>query len=453
MSSSYDYDLIVIGAGSGGVRASRMATATGARVAVVEYQALGGTCVNVGCVPKKLFIYGAHYAEDFHESAGFGWSVDSPCFNWPTLRDNKTQEVKRLNDVYTNLLKKSGVELLHGKGSLSDAHTVLVNGKTYTTDKILLATGSKAFVPQFKGSEFVITSDDAFYLKEFPKKVIVVGGGYIAVEFASIFNGLGAETVLSYRRDLFLRGFDQDIRLNMKDELTKKNIKCYFNSTIKEISKQDNGKLLVTWNNGDTEQACQVMFATGRVPNTQILSLQNANIQTRENDEIIVNDFYQTSTHNIYAIGDVIGNMQLTPVAIAEAMHFVAHAFEGSSKVMDYNNIPTAVFTLPNIATVGLTEEMARKKYNSIDIYKSQYRHLKHTLSGSDEKTFMKIVVDKETDKVVGCHMIGSDAGEIIQGFAVAIKAGATKSVMDQTIGIHPSAAEEFVTMRTAEST
>ncbi|MCK5893686.1 MAG: glutathione-disulfide reductase [Endozoicomonadaceae bacterium] len=446
---TFDVDLFVIGAGSGGVRASRMAAAEGASVAVAEGRFLGGTCVNVGCVPKKLFVYGAHYHEDFEDAKGYGWTVEGVSFDWQVLRDNKTREIERLNGVYENLLNHAGVELIIGYAVLIDQHTVEVGDKRYTAERILVASGSKAFVPDFPGSEHAITSDEAFYLEKFPKKVIVVGGGYIAVEFAGIFAGLGADTVLSYRGDLFLRGFDDDVRTSLRDEMLKKQIDLKFNSTISKIEKLQDEQLQVTWQDGTTETVDAVMYATGRLPNTEGLGLKQVGVELAENGAIKVDDNFQTSVSTIYALGDVIDRFQLTPVALAEAMALVGHLYKGQPVVMDYSNIATAVFSQPNIGTVGLTEEQARKQCSHVVIYKSDFRHMKHTLSGRDERVFMKLVVDGDSDRVMGCHMVGSDAGEITQGLAIALKAGATKAIFDQTIGIHPTAAEEFVTMRT----
>lgn len=447
---TFDFDLLVIGAGSGGVRASRMAAAEGANVAVAEGRFLGGTCVNVGCVPKKLFVYGAHYHEDFEDAKGYGWTVEGVSFDWQVLRDNKTREIERLNGVYENLLNHAGVELIIGYAVLIDQHTVEVGDKRYTAERILVAPGSKAFVPEFPGSEHAITSDEAFYLERFPKRVIVVGGGYIAVEFAGIFAGLGADTVLSYRGDLFLRGFDNDVRKSLRDEMLKKQINLKFNSTISKIEKLQDEQLQVTWQDGTTEIVDAVMYATGRVPNTEDLGLKQAGVELAENGAIKVDENFQTSVSTIYALGDVIDRFQLTPVALAEAMALVGHLYKGQPVVMDYSNIATAVFSQPNIGTVGLTEEQARKQCSHVMIYKSGFRHMKHTLSGRDERVFMKLVVDGDSDRVMGCHMVGPDAGEIIQGLAIALKAGATKAIFDQTIGIHPTAAEEFVTMRTS---
>ncbi|MCY4328876.1 MAG: glutathione-disulfide reductase [Endozoicomonadaceae bacterium] len=452
MSKSFDYDLIVIGGGSGGVRASRMAASHGKKVALVEHQALGGTCVNVGCVPKKLFVYSAHFAEDFDDSKGFGWSTDKPSFNWHTLRDNKTSEVHRLNNIYNNLLETVDVQLIKGRGTLQNAHTVRVDNKDYTAAHILLATGSRPFIPDIPGSEHALVSDDIFYLDELPEKIVIIGGGYIAVEFACILNSFGVDTTLAYRGDMLLRGFDTDIRQRISTELIKKGIKCRFNSNVKSVDKQGNGQLCLSWDNGESSKADHILFATGRISNTTNLGLNNVNISTKNNGDIIVGDDYQTNIPSIYALGDLTGGKKLTPVALAEAMHFVDQLYHGKKEKMDYSSIPTAVFTLPNIATVGLTEEEARDKYTEISIFKSEFKSLKHALSGRDEKTFMKIIVDKKTDKVVGCHMLGNDSGEIIQGIAIAMKAGATKAIFDSTVGVHPTTAEEFVTMRVATS-
>ena len=448
--SEFDYDLFVIGAGSGGVRASRMAASSGAKVAVAEGRFLGGTCVNIGCVPKKLFVYGAHYAEDFEDACGYGWIVEGAKFDWPTLRDNKTKEIERLNGIYENILNNADVELIHGYAKIVDANTVEVAGNQYSAERILVVPGAKPFVPDFPGKEHVIVSDDAFYLETFPKKVVVVGGGYIAVEFAGIFHGLGAETVQSYRGDLFLRGFDSDVRETLRDEMIAKGIDLRFNSSVKKIDKEADGSLTITWADDTTESCDAVLYATGRVPNTGNLGLEEVGVEVNHKGAIKVDDNFQSSVPSIYALGDVIDRLQLTPVALSEGMALVNHLYGDKEPVaMDYEHIATAVFSQPNIGTVGLTEEQAREKYDNVVIFKSRFRHMKHTLSGRQEKTFMKLVVDGETDKVLGCHMVGADAGEILQGLAVALKAGATKKIFDSTIGIHPTAAEEFVTMRT----
>lgn len=446
---SYDYDLFVIGAGSGGVRASRIAASLGAKVAVAEDLYLGGTCVNVGCVPKKLFVYGSHFAEEFEAAAGFGWSVGEAQFDWPTLRDNKTKEIERLNSIYDRMLKNAGVEIIHGRGVIVDAHTVAVGDKQYTAERILVAVGGWPVIPDIPGSEHIISSNEAFYLDTFPKRVIVVGGGYIAVEFAGIFQGYGSETHLLYRGDMFLRGFDDDIREFTAQEMRKKGVNLHFNTNITAIEKQDDGSLLVTLTDGSTQTVDAVMYATGRKPKTENLGLENTQVELTAKGSIVVNDDFQTAEPSIYAVGDVIDRMQLTPVALAEGMALARNLYSGNATyTVDYDFIATAVFSQPNIATVGYTEAQAKEKFDSVAVYKSEFKHMKHTLSGIDERTFMKLLVDQASDRVVGCHMVGADAGEIIQGLAVAIKAGATKADFDNTIGIHPTAAEEFVTMR-----
>ena len=446
--SNFDFDLFVIGAGSGGVRAARMAAGLGAKVAIAEERYLGGTCVNVGCVPKKLFVYGSHFAESFEQAQGFGWSVGETSFDWPTLRDNKSKEIERLNGIYGNMLVNSGCTLIDARATLKDAHTVLAGGKEYTAERIIVAVGGWPFVPEFEGSEHVISSNEVFYLEEFPKDVLVVGGGYIAVEFAGIFEGLGANTRLAYRGDLFLRGFDQEIREFVAQEVSKKGVKLDFGCDVASIQKQDSGRLLVTYKSGESFEVDQVMYATGRVPKVANLGLEELGIEQGKNGAIVVNDDFQTSVPSVYAIGDVIDRVQLTPVALAEGMALVKNLYGNQNLKVDYNLIATAVFCQPNVGTVGLSEEQAKEAYDEIAVYTSDFRAMKHTLSGSQERTFMKLIVDTQTDKVLGIHMVGDEAGEIIQGLAVALKAGATKATFDATIGIHPTAAEEFVTMR-----
>ena len=445
---TYDYDLFVIGAGSGGVRASRIAANLGAKVAVAEDLYLGGTCVNVGCVPKKLFVYGSHFSEDFEAAKGFGWNVNNASFDWTTLRDNKTKEIERLNGVYDKLLSNAGVEIIHGHGSIVDPHTVEVAGKQYTAERILIAVGGWPQIPDIPGKEHILSSNEVFYLDKFPKKALVVGGGYIAVEFAGIFNGLGCDTHLLYRGDLFLRGFDQELREFTAEEIAKKGVKLHFNTNIAEIQKQSDDGFIATLVDGSTLSADMIMYATGRKPKTDGLGLENTKIETAKNGAIIVNEDFQTHEPSIYAVGDVIDRLQLTPVALAEGMALARNLYGQQNNKVDYHFIATAVFSQPNIATVGYSEEQAKEKFASIVVYKSSFKHMKHTLSGINERTFMKLIVDQQTDRVVGCHMVGAEAGEIIQGLAVAIKAGATKSDFDSTIGIHPTAAEEFVTMR-----
>ena len=444
----YDYDLYVIGAGSGGVRAARMSAGHGAKVAVAESTWLGGTCVNVGCVPKKLFVYGSHFAEDFEDAGAYGWTVASNGFDWPTLRDNKTAEIKRLNGLYGDLLRGAGAEIHEGRAHLADAHTIEMNGTVFTADKILVATGSWPSVPAFPGSDCVITSNEAFYLPHFPQRVVIVGGGYIAVEFAGIFAGLGANTQLLYRGPLFLRGFDAGIRRFVADELAQKQVRLRFDTTVTAIERSGADYKLML-HDGSVIRADLVMYATGRRPNSRGIGLEESGVQLAESGAVAVDDNYRTSVENIYAIGDVIDRLQLTPVAIAEGMCIANNLFTNRPKrTLSYADVPTAVFCQPNIGTVGLTEEAARAEFGAIDVFESRFRPMKHTLSGRAERTLMKLVVNQADDRVVGVHMVGPDAGEIIQGMAVAVKAGATKAQFDATVGIHPTAAEEFVTMR-----
>ncbi|RRU95517.1 glutathione-disulfide reductase [Stutzerimonas kunmingensis] len=447
---AYDFDLFVIGAGSGGVRAARFAAGFGAKVAVAESRYLGGTCVNVGCVPKKLLVYGAHYAEDIGQAQGYGWTIDGATFDWKTLIANKDREIQRLNGIYRSILVDSGVTLLQAHARLVDAHTVEVEGKQYTAEHILIATGGWPHVPAIPGREHAITSNEAFYLESLPRRVLVVGGGYIAVEFASIFHGCGADTKLLYRGELFLRGFDGSLRDHLKDEMIKKGVDLQFNADIVHIDKQTDGSLLATLEDGRTLEADCIFYATGRRPMLDNLGLEKAGVALDARGFIAVDDEYRTSVSSILAIGDVIGRVQLTPVALAEGMAVARRLFKPEQyRKVDYTTIPTAVFSLPNMATVGLTEEEAREQGYKVTIFESRFRPMKLTMTDSLERSLMKLVVDAETDRVLGCHMAGPDAGEIMQGLGVALKAGATKQVFDDTLGIHPTAAEEFVTMRT----
>ena len=447
---AYDFDLFVIGAGSGGVRAARFAAGYGARVAVAESRYLGGTCVNVGCVPKKLLVFGAHYAEDIGQAQGYGWTIDGATFDWSSLIANKNQEIQRLNGIYRNLLVDGGVSLFEAHARLVDAHTVEVAGQRYSAEHILVATGGWPFVPEIPGHEHAITSNEAFYLERLPRRVLVVGGGYIAVEFASIFHGCGADTKLLYRGELFLRGFDGSLRDHIKDELIKKGMDLQFKSDIARIDKLADGSLLATLEDGRTLEADCIFYATGRRPMLDGLGLAELGIELDERGFIAVDEEYRTSVPSVLAIGDVIGRVQLTPVALAEGMAVARRLFKPEEyRKVDYALIPTAVFSLPNMATVGLTEEQARERGYKVTIYESRFRPMKLTMTQSLERSLMKLVVDAQTDRVLGCHMVGPDAGEIMQGLAVALKAGATKRVFDETLGIHPTAAEEFVTMRT----
>ncbi|POA17595.1 glutathione-disulfide reductase [Pseudomonas sp. FW300-N1A1] len=447
---AYDFDLYVIGAGSGGVRAARFAAGFGAKVAVAESRYLGGTCVNVGCVPKKLLVYGAHFSEDFEQSRGFGWSLDEADFDWATLIANKDREINRLNGIYRNLLVNSGVTLHEGHAKLLDPNTVEVNGQRFTATTILVATGGWPQIPEIPGREHAISSNEAFFLKTLPKRVLVVGGGYIAVEFAGIFHGLGAETTLLYRGELFLRGFDGSVRKHLQEELTRRGMDLQFNADIERIDKQADGSLNVTLKDGRQLQADCVFYATGRRPMLDNLGLENTRVTFDNKGFVEVDELYQTAEPSILAIGDVIGRVQLTPVALAEGMAVARRLFKPEQyRPVDYTMIPTAVFSLPNIGTVGLTEEQAREAGHEVQLFESRFRPMKLTLTECQERTLMKLVVDARTDKVLGCHMVGPEAGEIVQGLAIALKAGATKRDFDETIGVHPTAAEEFVTMRT----
>ncbi|MBP0951577.1 glutathione-disulfide reductase [Pseudomonas sp. 20GA0080] len=447
---AYDFDLFVIGAGSGGVRAARFAAGFGAKVAVAESRYLGGTCVNVGCVPKKLMVYSSHFSEDFEHAKGFGWSLGKASFDWPTLIANKDREINRLNGIYRKLLVDSGVTLHEGHAKVVGAQKVEINGKTYSAERILIATGGWPQIPDVPGREHAISSNEAFFLKELPKRVVVVGGGYIAVEFASIFNGLGAETTLVYRGELFLRGFDGSVRTHLHEELLKRHMDIRFNSDIERIDKQADGSLKLSMKGGGTLETDCVFYATGRRPMLDNLGLESVDVKLDKHGYIEVDENYQSSEPSILAIGDVIGGVQLTPVALAEGMALARRLFKPEQyRPVDYNHIPTAVFSLPNIGTVGLTEEAAIEAGHEVQIFESRFRPMKLTLTVDQERTLMKLVVDAKTDRVLGCHMVGPDAGEIVQSLAIAIKAGATKQVFDDTIGVHPTAAEEFVTMRT----
>ncbi|MGB2064299.1 MAG: glutathione-disulfide reductase [Marinomonas gallaica] len=442
---SYQYDLFVIGAGSGGVRASRVAASKGFKVGVAESQALGGTCVNIGCVPKKLFVYGSEYSHIASQAKGYGWTFSEPSFDWATLRDNKSKEIERLNGIYKNLLENPGVTIHQGYGELVDAHTVKVGDEIITAERILIAVGAQPFVPEFPGNEHVLVSDDMFFLEELPKSILVVGGGYIAVEFAGICNGLGVETTLMYRGDKLLRGFDEDVRDFASNEYSRSGVNVQLNSDVAKIELQGKQKRVML-KDGRELVFDEVLYATGRVPNTDKLNVASAGIETTKNGAIVVNDRYQSTADSVYAIGDVTDRVQLTPVAIKEAMALIGYWFDGIEPNFDYDNIPTAVFSQPPIGTVGLSEQEADRRGLDIDVYQTDFRAMKHTLSGAQERSFMKLIVDRSTDKVIGAHMIGDYAGEIIQGLGIAIKAGATKAHFDSTVGVHPTSAEEFVT-------
>lgn len=448
--NEFDFDLFVIGAGSAGVRVSRMASAMGKRVAVAESRYLGGTCVNVGCVPKKLFVYASEFPHMIHEAKGYGLDLNLNGFNWSTLRDNKTKEIERLNGIYQNLLDGSNVTTKIGHASLVDANTVSINDEHFTAQKIILATGGWPDLPEIPGKEFMINSNDFFYLDDFPKTALVVGSGYISVEFAGILNGLGCKTSIASRSGKLLRGFDESTRHFAENEIIKKGLALIKEQPIKIT--QEKGQYRVEFEGQPSVLVDLVVAATGRVPNLENLGLENVNIALDDKGFIEVNEQYQTSTESIYALGDLIDTPQLTPVALAEAMTFLRQQYKGDLQPLDYTNIPTAVFSQPNLATVGMTEEAATQKGYKVKRFESEFRALKLTMTDSTERTYMKLIVDEQSDKVLGAHMVGEHAAEIMQGIAIAIKAGATKAVFDETIGIHPSSAEEFVTMRTASN-
>ncbi|MCE2487288.1 MAG: glutathione-disulfide reductase [Desulfurellaceae bacterium] len=448
--STYDYDLFVIGAGSGGVRASRMSAAYGARVAVVEERYLGGTCVNVGCIPKKLFVYAAEFRDHFEDAAGFGWSVGQRSVDWPTLVANKNVEIERLNGIYRNLLSNAGAEIIEGRARLVDPHTLAVDGRSYTAEHILVATGSWPYLPQIPGIEHAISSNEAFYLERLPQRAIIVGGGYIAVEFATIFHGLGVEVTELYRGELFLRGFDTDVRSVLAEEMRRREVDLRFKADIARIDRH-NDTLTATLGDGTRLETDLIMYATGRLPNTHNIGLEAVGVEMNDIGAVTVDAYSRSTVPHIFAIGDCTDRLNLTPMAIAEGQAVAETLFHDRPTQPDHTNVATAVFSHPPIGTVGLTEDEARQRYSAIDVYTSSFRPLKHTLSGRSERTFMKLIVDQASDRVLGCHMVGPEAGEIIQGFSVALKCGATKAQFDATIGIHPTAAEEFVTMRTKQ--
>lgn len=445
--SDQELDLFVIGAGSGGVRAARMAAQRGAKVAVAEMSALGGTCVNLGCIPKKLYSYAAHFAEGFEEAHGYGWPVQAPAFDWELLKANRAAEIRRLNGVYEAVLEGAGAKLLRGRARVVSPNEVEVNGERHRARHILVATGGHPLMPDLPGAELGVSSNEMFDLPRFPQRLAVVGGGYIACEMASIFRGLGAQVTQVVRGARLLRGFDDDIAAFLAAEMGKKGVHIRLGTQLQRIERTGEGLQLVL-QGGEAIAVDTVLHATGRVPHTAELGLREAGVQLGSRGEVVVDAHYRSSVPSIFAVGDVTDRLQLTPVALAEAMVVVDRLFGDGRKSMDYEFVPTAVFTHPSIGTVGLTETQAREACGAVRTYQSEFRSLKHTLSGSSERTLMKLVVDDASDRVVGLHMVGADAGETVQGFAVAMRAGATKAVFDSTIGIHPTAAEEFVTMR-----
>ena len=451
--SAFDFDFFVIGAGSGGVRASRMAAAAGARVAIAEELRVGGTCVLRGCVPKKLLVIGSHFAEDLADAAGYGWTIGDAAFDWPSLIAAKNRELDRLNGVYLRLLKDSGVTVINGRARLAGRQAVEIGGRRMTAERILVAVGGWPSLPAIPGIEHAITSNEALELPQLPKRLAVVGSGYIAVEFAGIFNALGVEVTEILRADTVLRGFDQDVRQTLAEEMTKKGIALRTGTRVRAIERRADHALDLHLIDGTdapcgTVTADAVLYATGRSPNTRDLGLEEVGVGLDGQGAIIVDTASRTTVDSIFAVGDVTNRVNLTPVAIAEARCLVETQFGGKPRVMDYDNIPSAVFSQPPVATVGLTEAQANQRFGAVDIYVTRFRPMRHTLSGRDERTMMKLVVKADDQRVVGCHMVGADAPEIIQGLAVALKCGATKPQFDATIGIHPTAAEEFVTLR-----
>ena len=450
---SYDFDLFVIGAGSGGIATARRAAEYGAKVGVAEFDRLGGTCVNRGCVPKKLMVYASHFPDLFAEAQGYGWSAVESSLDWEKMITAVNNEVTRLNGIYQKMLDNSQVELWEGYGTFIDAHTIQVGERQVTADKVLIAVGGYPIKPDIPGIEHAITSDDIFHLQEKPQRIVILGGGYIGSEFACILNGMGSEVTQIIRHDKILRGFDEDLRNEIQEGMGKHGIQILPNSQLTAIEKTPEGINVKIRRGSEEEETVVVdvvsLAATGRKPNTQKLGLENTQVQLDSKGAIIVDQYSQTTEENIYAVGDCTDNINLTPVAINEGRAFADTVFGNKCRRMSYENVPTAIFTTPEAATVGLTEAEARAKYgNAIKVYRSRFRPMYYTLPGKDEKTMMKLVVDQSNNKVLGAHMVGNSAAEIIQGVAIALKMGATKADFDATVGIHPTSAEEFVTMR-----
>jgi len=445
-----EVDLFVIGAGSGGVRAARIASSHGARVMIAEEYRVGGTCVIRGCVPKKLLVYASRFAEDFEDAEGFGWTVPKPTFHWASLIHNKDREIARLEAAYTSTLDRYNVEIAKSRAVLEDAHTVrlLASGKTVRAKHILIATGGWPFNgPDIPGFEHVISSNEAFHLEELPKRILIQGGGYIAVEFAGVFNGLGSQVTLIYRGENILRGFDDDVREHLHNEMTLRGIDVQCGKTVAGVQPSGDD-YVVRLSDGTSVEVDKVMFAIGRRPNTKGLGLAEAGVELGPFDRIVVDEQSRTSVPHIYAVGDVTDRVALTPVAIREGHAFADSVFGGRPVTVDHRLVPTAVFSEPEVGVVGLTEAEACEQYGKVDIYKTTFRPMKATLSGRNTRTFMKLVVDGTSDRVLGCHIVGPEAGELIQVIGVAVKMGATKADFDATMAVHPTAAEELVTMR-----
>jgi glutathione reductase (NADPH) len=443
-----DFDLLVIGGGSGGVRAARIAAGHGARVALCEESRLGGTCVIRGCVPKKLLVYASQFAEAFEDAAGYGWGVGERSFSWPDLVAAKEREITRLEQVYGRLLDGAGVEVLPGRGTFVDERTVDIDGRRVGAENILVAVGGRPFRPEIPGAELAISSDDAFDLETFPQRVAVVGGGYIAVEFAGIFNGLGSAVTVNYRRERILRGFDPDVRRTVEAGMRGRGVSFHYGTEPARIDRNGDGSLRVEFGDGAVADYDQVLYATGRRPYTGTLGLESAGVATGPYGRIVVDEYSRSSVPHIFAVGDVTDRIALTPVALMEGHAFADTRFGGMPRPVDHANVPSAVFSQPPCAGVGVTEEEARGAGITVKIFRSEFTPMKYTLSGRAEKGMMKLLVDAGNDRVIGMHVVGPDAPEIVQGFAVAVRAGLTKADFDRTIGIHPTSAEELVTMR-----
>jgi len=451
--SDFDYDLFVLGAGSGGVRASRLAAAAGAKVAIAEEMRVGGTCVLRGCVPKKLLVMGSHFAQDFADAAFYGWTLDAPDFNWPALIAAKDGELNRLHGLYMQMLEKSGVTVVNGRAQLTGPHHVAVGTHVFSARHILLAVGGWPSLPAIAGIEHAITSNEALELPALPRRLAIVGGGYIAVEFAGIFAALGVTVIQILRADQVLRGFDADVRAHLGNALAEHGIDLRVKTQVLGIDRRPDGTVLLALDRGEPLAVDQVLFATGRHPNTAALGLESAGVALNDKGAVIVDAFSQSNVPSIHAIGDVTDRMALTPVAIAEAHCLIDTLFKGNRRAMAYENVPSAIFSQPPVATVGLSETDARQQFGDIDLYFTRFRSLRDTLTGSNAKTLMKLVVRADDQRVVGAHMVGADAPEIIQGIAIALTCGASKADFDRTIGIHPTAAEEFVAMREKRAT
>ncbi|MCV6601060.1 MAG: glutathione-disulfide reductase [Cohaesibacter sp.] len=448
--SEFDYDLFVIGAGSGGVRAARMAATYGAKVAIAEEYRVGGTCVIRGCVPKKLMVYASKFAHDFKDAEGFGWTVGDTSFDWKTLIERKDKEIDRLNGLYMQNLERHNVEIIHSRAEIEAPHRVRLIGEDrhVSAKHILIATGGRPnFARDLPGAEHMITSNEVFHLQDKPERVVVVGGGYIALEFAGIFNGMGVDTTVLYRGEEILRGFDDDVRQTLHEEMEKQGVKIICGDVIKEINKGPEG-LTITTAEGKTLLADQILSAIGRSPYTEGLGLDRVGVELDRAGAIKVDEYNRTNIDHIYAVGDVTNRVNLTPVAIREGAALVETLFNNNPTTIDYKDIPTAVFTQPEIGTVGLSEAQAKEAYDNLDIYMAKFRPMKNTLAGNDEKMLMKIIVDADSDKVLGCHILGPDSGEMSQLLGIAVKMGATKADFDATMAVHPTASEELVTMK-----